>query len=133
MIPVSPRIIALGAGALAVFAAGWLSNGWRLTSKYETEARKYAEAAAEVVKRREAENAEIRVQNQIEADRVRAKYRSSRVYVCPDVPGPGADPGQSGNDRPDREDIAPALRECLITLREVRALQTHVPAKPAQP
>lgn len=123
--------MAIRAGLAAVllafaFGAGWTVNGWRLDRKHQATLMEIRQLANEEKERRDAENAELRMQNQIEADRVRAKYRTARVYVCPDLPtrpDGDADASAAGDHRPDRVDIAPELRACLITLKEVRALQ----------
>jgi hypothetical protein len=126
-LPVSPRILGVVLVVLSAFAAGWYLNGLRWQKKHADEMSRMYSAGVNALKKRETDLAEQRRQNLENADAIRRRYRNSRVLVCPERDLPRADgrpdAGTSGDDRRDQVDLGPVLRDCLVTLEEVRALQ----------
>lgn len=108
----------LGAAAvLGAFAAGWISNGWRIengTLKAERE------ASANAV----ASNQTIIAAYRQELERVRNRP-PRRVLLCHDVPGAASgtpDPAEAGAGGGAGRDIGPVLAECRQYVAQLGAL-----------
>lgn len=129
-LPVSPRMIVLAVVVLSAGAAGWLTNGWRLKAKHESELKAMYAAGLQATQRRDAQIASLREQSLEDSDRIADLSRGVRVRCYTDRPSlspASPDPDPAGDDRAAGEDAVNAtdlLRQCLRSFGEInRALR----------
>jgi hypothetical protein len=125
------RLAAYAGIVLAVFAAGWFSNGWRLESQRQAE--QIAQDAA---------NRKALAERDAEIQRVLGEYREKiaavsnrrpkRVFCGPTEPLPGAAGGAPGASPAelDRHDYGPDLRAARDALIRCNTLINTVRSQP---
>lgn len=119
-----PRLAAIAGVVLAVFAAGWFSNGWRIHSQQQAQQIAQDAANRQALAARDAEIKTVLEDYREKIAALGARRPLPRVRCTSPDSVPVAAGGAPGEGAPelDRRDDGPLLRACTARLLQLNAL-----------